>query len=83
MISQVEPQYSDTAREDRVQGSVLLEGIVEPDGSMSVTRIGRGLEPTLDHNAKYALERWRFEPGRLNGVPVRVRMEVEVRFNVQ
>lgn len=83
VVSQVDPQYSDTARQERVQGTVLLEGVVEPDGSMRVTRVGRGLEPTLDHNAKYALERWRFEPGRLNGVPVPVQIDVEVRFNLR
>ena len=83
VVSQVEPQYSDTARQEWIQGTVLLEGVVETDGSMSVTHIGLGLEPTLDHNAKYALEQWRFEPGRLNGVPVRVQIDVEVQFNLQ
>jgi TonB family protein len=83
VITQVEPQYSDIARQERIQGSVLLEGIVETDGSMNVTRIGRSLEPTLDHNAIYAMKQWRFEPGRLNGVAVPVQLEVEVRFNVK
>ncbi len=83
VVSKAEPEYSDTAREACIQGSVLLEGVVETDGSMTVMSIGRGLEPTLDHNAIYALERWRFEPGRLNGVPVRVRMDVEVQFNLR
>jgi TonB family protein len=82
VISQVEPQYSDNAREEHIQGSVLLEGVVETDGSMTITRLGRSLEPTLDHNARYAIEQWRFEPGRLKGVPVRVRMNVEVRFTL-
>jgi TonB family protein len=83
VVSQVEPQYSDTAREARIQGGVLLEGIVETDGSMTVTGIGRGLEPTLDHNAIYALDQWRFKPGRFHGVPVPVRMDVEVQFNLR
>lgn len=83
VVSQVEPQYSDTARQERVQGTVLLEGVVETDGSIKVTRIGRSLEPSLDHNARYALEHWRFEPGRLNGLPVPVQLDVEVRFNLQ
>jgi TonB family protein len=64
VISQVEPQYSDNAREEHIQGSVLLEGIVETDGSITVTHVGRGLEPTLDRNARHAIEQWRFAPGR-------------------
>jgi len=82
VVTQVEPQYSDIARQERIRGSVILEGIVETDGSMNVTRVGRSLDPTLDHNAIYALKQWRFEPGRLNGVAVRVQLEVEVSFNV-
>jgi TonB family protein len=83
LITQVAPQYSDLARQERIQGSVILEGIVETDGAMSVTRIARSLHPTLDHNAIYALKQWRFEPGRLNGVAVRVQLEIEVSFNVK
>jgi protein TonB len=83
LVARVDPQYSDTAREARVTGTVILEGIVETDGTMSVTRVARSLNPDLDHNAIYALEQWRFEPGKANGVAVPVQLNVEITFNLK
>ena len=80
VVTQVEPQYPDVARQKRIQGSVILEGIVETDGSINVTRVGKSLDPAIDHNAIHALKQWRFEPGRLNGIAVPVLLEVEFSF---
>jgi len=83
VLQRVEPRYSDSAREARIQGTVVLEGIIETDGSMTVERVARGLDPELDHNAVYALEQWRFAPAMKNGVPVRLALAVEVNFNLK
>lgn len=83
VLQRVDPQYSDSAREARIQGTVVLEGIVETDGSMTVDRVARGLDSELDHNAVYALEQWRFTPATKNGVPVRFALAIEVNFNVK
>jgi TonB family protein len=83
VLQRVDPQYSDSAREARIQGTVVLEGIVETDGSMTVGRVARGLDPELDHNAVYALEQWRFTPATKNGAPVRFVLAIEVNFNVK
>jgi hypothetical protein len=45
LLQRADPQYSDKAREARIQGTVVLEGIVEADGSMTVDRVARGLDP--------------------------------------
>lgn len=83
LVSQIQPQYSDSARESRIRGSVMLEGTVENNGSMSAARVVRSLHPELDHNAVYAFRRWRFEPATLDGIPVRVQLVVEVGFNLR
>src|SRR5262249_6488166 len=83
VLQRVEPQYSDSAREARIQGTVVLEGIVETDGSMTVERVARSLDPELDHNAVYALEQWRFKPATKDDVPVRFALAIEVNFNLK
>jgi len=61
-------------------GSVLLDVVLQQDGSPRVVRILRTLTPEADESAVRHFEQWRFSPAIKNGVPVRVRMNAEVRF---
>ena len=82
-MTRVDPQYSDAAREALTQGTVVVQAIVQTDGTMSVTRVLRSLNPELDRNAVNAMKQWRFEPGKLKDVPVPVELDVEVSFNLK
>lgn len=83
LIKRVDPEYSDAARESRIQGTVIVQGIVQTGGTISVTRVLRSLNPELDHSALDAMKQWRFEPGKLRGVPVPVELDVEIGFNLK
>jgi bla regulator protein blaR1 len=79
----VNPGYSDAARQARIQGNVLLEGIVQTDGTITNLRVAKSLESDLDRNAIAAVKAWRFDPGTRNGAPVPVKLVVEVSFNLK
>ena len=83
LIAQVDPEYSDAAREALTQGTVVVQAVVQPDGTMSVARILRSLNPDLDQNALRAMREWRFEPGTFRGEPVPVEIDVEVNFKLR
>ena len=84
-IEQVKPQYTSEAMRARVQGSVSIECVVMPDGSVGDLRIMRSLDRQfgLDEEAIKAARRWRFRPGRLNGEPVPVIVTIELMFSVR
>jgi TonB family protein len=82
VISPVPPQYSDTARELGIQGTVVLEVTVRTDGRADMIRVQRGLGYGLDENAILAMRRWRFRPGTRDNVPVDVSLNIEVNFNL-
>src|SRR3989441_9225508 len=82
IMSRVEPQYSETARAARVQGTVVLEAVISADGVPRVVRVVRSLGYGMDESAIAALERWRFNPARKDGVPVNVSLNVESNFNL-
>jgi len=67
---------------DRVEGTVVLYGIIHRDGSVGDVRILEGFDSILDENARAALEKWRFRPGTRNGAPVDVEVVVRVPFRV-
>jgi protein TonB len=84
VVVQVSPKYTDDALLRRIQGTVEMELVVTKDGRPANIRIIRSLDPGgLDELAIAAVERWRFEPGRLAGAPVNVLVTVMLDFLIQ
>jgi protein TonB len=73
------PIYPDIARQARVQGSVVIECIIAPDGRVDEVQVVSG-HPLLQEAALDAVRQWRYTPSLLNGVPVPVIMTVTVNF---
>ena len=68
-IKNVNAVYPPDAMEQKVQGVVILEARIEPDGTVSRTRVLRSI-PMLDDAAKEAVGQWTFTPTLLNGQAV-------------
>jgi protein TonB len=81
-IKDVKPVYPSIAQSARVQGVVIIEATIGPDGKVKDARILRSI-PLLDQAALDAVRQWEFTPTLLNGVPVPVIMTVTVNFTLQ
>ncbi len=81
-VKDVRPVYPEIAREARVQGTVIVEARIEPDGTVSDARILRSI-PLLDQAALDAVEQWRFRPTLLDGKPVPVIVTLTVNFRLE
>ncbi len=82
-ISGSEPQYTDSARHDRVQGTVLLSLVVGEDGAPRDLNVERSLRPDLDQSAVSEVSNWRFQPAMKDGKPVAMQIHIEVNFRLQ
>ena len=78
-----DPEYSETARQAKLQGTCVLWLVVGPDGKPRDIRVLRTLGLGLDEKAIEAVKHWRFEPAMKNGKPVAVQINVEVNFHLQ
>ena len=69
----------------KVQGVVLLECVVQTDGSVGDIKIVKSLDKTfgLDEEAIKAARQWRFVPGRRLGDPVAVYVTLELAFTLR
>jgi periplasmic protein TonB len=85
LIREVKPLYTADAMRAQVEGLVLLEIQVLPDGSVGRVSIVRSLDPRfgLDQEAINAVRRWRFDPGRRAGKAIATRVGVELSFNLR
>lgn len=80
-LKNVPPAYPDIAKQARVQGVVILECTISPEGKVIDVKILRGI-PLLDQAAVDAVKQWVYAPTLLNGVPVPVIMTVTVNFTL-
>lgn len=85
LLTQVKPQYTTDAMRAKIQGKVLLEVVVMPDGRAGDIRVIRSLDRTfgLDEEAIKAMRQWRFRPGTRQGQAVPVVVTVEMEFTLR
>ena len=76
------PTYPPLAVRQRVGGTVILEALVDENGSVQEVRVLRGVKPDLglDNAAANAVRTWRFKPATKNGVNVKVRITEAIPF---
>jgi periplasmic protein TonB len=80
-IRDVAPVYPEVAKQARVEGVVILEATISPEGRVENVRVLRG-SPLLDDAAANAVKNWVYSPTLLNGTPVAVVMTVTVSFKL-
>lgn len=81
-IKDVKPMYPPDAQGANIQGVVIIETIIDTDGTVADARILRSI-PMLDEAALNAVRQWRFTPTELNGDPTAIIMTVTVNFTLQ
>jgi len=85
VIREVKPYYTAEAKARHIEGNVLLEGVVRPDGRVSDISVTRSLDGVsgLDQEAVKAFSQWLFKPGQKGGKDVAVSVHVEMTFTVK
>ena len=85
VIREVKPAYTAEAMRAKVQGTVLLECVVLPDGTVGNVEVAKSLDSAfgLDNQAVIAAKQWRFQPGRRFGEPVAVLVTIELTFTLR
>lgn len=73
-------RYTEAARQNQVQGTVVLRATFSADGRITDIRVVRGLPMGLTENAIMAAQRIRFQPAIRNGVPITVNASLEFNF---
>ena len=75
----VQPTYPQEALAQGVRGIVILDIVVDTQGKVESTGVVRSV-PGLDEAAIVAARQWEYEPTKVSGKPVRVRITVPITF---
>ena len=80
---QAKVRYPEIARKARVEGRVIVQFIVDKNGSVRDAKILRGVGAGLDEEATRVIsEHAVFTPGRQDGKPVPVRLSIPIVFKL-
>lgn len=75
----VKPKYPDEAKQAHLKGTVRLRVLVGEDGSVKEAKPIDG-DPVLAKAATDAVLQWRYRPFTLDGRPIQMEGEVDVKF---
>jgi protein TonB len=84
VLHREEPRYTPSALRAKVQGTVDVEVVIRPDGTVDRARVTKSLdaETGLDEAALNAAKLWTFHPARLGGHPVAVFGVLQLSFRI-
>lgn len=85
LVREVKPAFTAQALAARIQGSVLLSAVVLADGTVGDVVVTQSLDTQfgLDAQAVSAAKQWLFSPGMKDGLPVAVRVTIEMTFTIR
>jgi protein TonB len=81
LIHQVKPHYPPLARQARVQGTVVLQAVIDRNGSVKDLRVLSG-HPLLVASAIDAVRQWHYHPYYLNREPVEAETLITIKFTL-
>lgn len=81
MVQRVEPEYPESARQMQLQGPVVLDVRIRPDGGVQEMTLVSG-QPLLVQAAKDAVQQWRFKPRLVNGHPMAMQTRITLNFRL-
>lgn len=83
VIHRVEAAYTEKARNERIEGIVIIEAVIDRTGHVRDANVLKPLPDGLDQAAIDAVKQWTFVPGTLNGVPVDVLYNLTINFHLK
>lgn len=81
LIQRVDPIYPALARQTRMQGTIVIDAIIDEQGNVTEMKVVSG-PPLLIHAAVDAVRQWKYQPTYLNEQPVSVQLNVMVTFRL-
>lgn len=82
LVKKVAPVYPADAKSAHIQGKVVLDTTVGPDGAVEDVRLVSAPSTSLALAAFQSVSQWEYKPYRVNGQAVTVESKVEVDFSL-
>jgi TonB family protein len=82
-LSGRQPLYTELARRVRLEGTVIVDAVIDENGRVTEVELLRGLGFGLDEEVVDAVGTWQFRPATLGGKPIAVLFTLTVHFDLK
>ncbi len=76
------PRYPDSMRHDGTSGVVALVLVIDEKGDIISSTVAKSSHHDFEKPALDAVSKWKFKPAKKDGNPVKVKVTIPLRFNV-
>jgi protein TonB len=77
-------KYPEDCKKEGIHGRVIVQFVVDQDGSIKNAMVVRGIHPSLDKEALRVVEAMpKWKPGKQDGQTVKVKYTIPVSFKLQ
>ena len=77
------PSYPADLKRDGVSGMVVVNVIVEVDGSVADVEVRKSTNSAFDEPAVEAVKNWRFKPAQKDGNAIRSKVALPLKFSAE
>ena len=81
LLQRVEPDYPEAAREQNIQGTVVLQVHIAADGGVQDVQVISG-PAVLAEASSDAVKQWKFKPRMVKGSPVEMQTTITLKFRL-
>jgi len=81
LLPRAEPVYPNAARTQGIEGKVVVAVVIDRQGDITEMKIESG-DSVLAESVVESVRTWKYQPIKLNGIPVEVLTRVEVTFTL-
>lgn len=77
------PEYPDTMKRQGISGVVAVSIVIDEKGAVVTATVAKSSQAEFEYSAVEAVKKWKFKPAQKDGVPVKMKVTVPIRFNLE
>jgi len=82
-IKTAAPRYPSILKRDGISGLAAVQVVIDEKGKVISATVVKSTHPDFERPALEAIERWTFNPAKVGGSPVKIRITIPFRFNAE
>lgn len=77
------PDYPEAMKRQGISGVVAVSIVIDEKGTVVSASVAKSSQPDFETPALDAVKKWKFKPAQKDGAPVKMKVTIPIRFNLE